>query len=290
MNIPTDAFVLEIGPGARPQSRADVVADKYLFEPTERNAAMRVDRPAVICDIHALPFLDKSFDFVIASQVLEHVQNPELAIWELARVGRAGWIETPTILRETLFGWPFHRWIIENDNGQLNIMTNDAPQPFQDIFHTLAESQFEFAEFCTRNKQLLDSRLEWKDFIPYSFVPFPAGRFSGGNHDSKIHIPAEQRHRHRMDSWLKIVRRCTRIIMKYSPVAGLLRRARDQMQILMQGRRNSTEASMERLELILACPRCKVRPTPVSCHCWRCDTCSAVFRRYSYVYDFCLRN
>ncbi len=40
------------------------------------------------CDVQALPFLDESFDAVIANQMLYHVPDPVLAIGELARVLR----------------------------------------------------------------------------------------------------------------------------------------------------------------------------------------------------------
>ncbi|NND70378.1 MAG: class I SAM-dependent methyltransferase [Rhodothermales bacterium] len=40
-------------------------------------------------DIHALPFETNSFDLVVCSQVLEHLDNPEQAITELKRVSRS---------------------------------------------------------------------------------------------------------------------------------------------------------------------------------------------------------
>ena len=49
-----------------------------------------------------LPFKDKEFDFVIASHVLEHVEDPQFFIKELERVAAKGYIELPTILEDNL--------------------------------------------------------------------------------------------------------------------------------------------------------------------------------------------
>ena len=40
-----------------------------------------------------LPFKDKEFDYVIASHVLEHVQDPSFFLYELSRIGKKGYIE-----------------------------------------------------------------------------------------------------------------------------------------------------------------------------------------------------
>lgn len=39
-------------------------------------------------DIRALPFADDRFDLVLCTEVLEHLEEPELALAELSRVGR----------------------------------------------------------------------------------------------------------------------------------------------------------------------------------------------------------
>ena len=42
------------------------------------------------CDGERLPFDDESFDVVVMSEVIEHLMQPELATWEIARVLRPG--------------------------------------------------------------------------------------------------------------------------------------------------------------------------------------------------------
>lgn len=49
-------------------------------------------------DIQNLPFDDEAFDCIVCNAVLEHVPEPELAIFEMHRILRPGgqiWIETP---------------------------------------------------------------------------------------------------------------------------------------------------------------------------------------------------
>ena len=67
------------------------------------------------------PFADNSFDYIICSHVLEHVEKPELLIHELMRVGSRGYIETPSEIAERLYGWPYHNWIVNLIDGKLVI-------------------------------------------------------------------------------------------------------------------------------------------------------------------------
>ena len=50
----------------------------------------------------SLPFKDNEFDFVIASHVLEHVEDFKFFIKELERVSNKGYIELPTKLEDNL--------------------------------------------------------------------------------------------------------------------------------------------------------------------------------------------
>jgi SAM-dependent methyltransferase len=53
-------------------------------------------QPAVVADVHALPFRDRAFDVTVCSEVLEHVVDPSRALAELLRVThRALVITTP---------------------------------------------------------------------------------------------------------------------------------------------------------------------------------------------------
>lgn len=75
--------------------------------------------PYVVGDIESLPFVSKAFDFVYASHVIEHVEDPTRALSELSRVGRRGYIECPRPWFEFVDGSPFHRWFVDFDDAQL---------------------------------------------------------------------------------------------------------------------------------------------------------------------------
>ena len=65
-------------------------------------------RTAIVCDAHALPFADASFDAVIAQAVLEHVADPARCVSECRRVLKPGgliYVETPFLVPE--HGAPF---------------------------------------------------------------------------------------------------------------------------------------------------------------------------------------
>ncbi len=49
-----------------------------------------------------LPFQDKEFDFVIASHVIEHIEDISYFLNELSRIGKRGYIEVPSRLEDNL--------------------------------------------------------------------------------------------------------------------------------------------------------------------------------------------
>jgi SAM-dependent methyltransferase len=85
--------VLDVGCGAAPYralygpAALTVVFTDFSQAPTR---ATRSLRPYVASDAQRLPFLDKTFDLVLATEVLEHLPNPEAAAREITRVLRPG--------------------------------------------------------------------------------------------------------------------------------------------------------------------------------------------------------
>lgn len=119
--VPHSALVLEVGSGASPYFRANVLIDAYE-ETRERHwAPFITDRPSVLGMGEALPFRDKSFDFVIASHVLEHSADPENFLRELQRVAKAGYIETPDAFMERINPYWDHRSEVTVRNGVLEV-------------------------------------------------------------------------------------------------------------------------------------------------------------------------
>ena len=91
-----------------------------------------VDR---VADIHALPFLDKTFSSVLCSEVLEHVARPWKALPELRRVLRPdGWIIVTTLTSFPIHGFPddYYRYttsglrLLLEDAGFRNVHTENC--------------------------------------------------------------------------------------------------------------------------------------------------------------------
>lgn len=124
---PTD-YVLDVGSGAGPNLRANVLCDKYVDDGTERmGQPLQSDRPCIIGDVERLPFADNAFDFVICSHVLEHLPNPDKALSELQRVAPRGYVETPSPNWEKVQGYPFHRWLVSVEGDELCFQEKPGP-------------------------------------------------------------------------------------------------------------------------------------------------------------------
>jgi len=116
-----DELVLEVGSGASPYFRANILCDAYE-ETQERHFTPLVhDRPTVIAFVERLPFKDNAFDFCIASHVLEHSADPERFLSEIQRVAKAGYIEVPDAFMERLTHYGFHRLEITDNADSLII-------------------------------------------------------------------------------------------------------------------------------------------------------------------------
>ena len=126
--------VLEIGGGDNPFSRADVLVDVDFQTGLHRDGESICKgvsgQQYIQADLTALPFKEKSFDFVICIQVLEHVDDPGSACEELMRVADRGFIETPRKWTEYYAGHPTHQWLVEDMGGRLifePILYNSSP-------------------------------------------------------------------------------------------------------------------------------------------------------------------
>ena len=98
--------VLDIGSGGDPFPYATVLTDKFQEQsPYRREPLLTDNKPFLLSEIDAQPFRDKSFDFVYCAHVLEVVENPLKACAEIMRVGKRGFIETPTAGKDMLFAW-----------------------------------------------------------------------------------------------------------------------------------------------------------------------------------------
>jgi SAM-dependent methyltransferase len=109
--------VLEVGPGATPHPRADAFLE-YDFSSDAEAISQRGSiakppefkaRPVTRYQGPRFPFGDASFDYVIASHVIEHVADPENFMAEICRVGGGrGYIEFPLPTYDYLYDYDVH--------------------------------------------------------------------------------------------------------------------------------------------------------------------------------------
>ena len=105
LNKNTNWNILDIGCGYRAHKSASVIADiQDLSNFYENKNFIRITEKK-------LPFKDKEFDFVIASHVIEHVEDFEFFIKELERITPKGYIELPSRLGDNI--------VFENKNDHI---------------------------------------------------------------------------------------------------------------------------------------------------------------------------
>lgn len=116
---PRHALVLDLGSGDNPHGRADVLCDRDPIADNERVGPLHFDRPLVVGDAQRLPFRSGAFDYVICSELINHVERPEEVLQELMRVAPAGYIDAASALSEKLGGFTYHRWFCKVEDGML---------------------------------------------------------------------------------------------------------------------------------------------------------------------------
>ena len=124
--------ILDIGCGYRAHPNASVIADVQDLSKYYK------DRSFIKINEKILPFKDKEFDFIIASHVIEHVEDLEFFIKELERISSKGYIELPSRLGDNLVFenktdhiW----WFIYDDinNKLLTSKRNQIIEPFINV-------------------------------------------------------------------------------------------------------------------------------------------------------------
>ena len=169
MNIRPADFVLEIGSGHNPKARSDVLCDKFIDDDHQRGGGIVADRSMIEADGQHLPFADRSFDYVICSHVLEHVENPKLMISELERVASRGYIEVPSEISERLYGWSYHLWIFNLIDGKLLIQKKVDLNQFGQLFHTLVTQDKNFLHYHKKYHPIFLVHYEWEQKIDCEF-------------------------------------------------------------------------------------------------------------------------
>src|SRR5450759_1474081 len=99
--IKKDGKILDVGGWENPFPFVTNVIDILPYETrkgnkTEEQFSKDTWVMRDICDHQPWPYKDKEFDFVICSHLLEDVRDPLWVCAEIQRVGKAGYIETPS--------------------------------------------------------------------------------------------------------------------------------------------------------------------------------------------------
>ncbi len=151
--------ILDIGCGYRAHKNASVIADIQDFSYYYK------EKKFVQVKGKKLPFKDKEFDFVIASHVIEHVDDFEFFIKELERISSKGYIELPTRLGDNL--------VFENKNDHIwwfcyNDTTNKliASKKNQLIDPFITVSMAKLFEKIFRESLVIE--LAWEEKIEYT--------------------------------------------------------------------------------------------------------------------------
>ena len=179
VNINPDWKVLDVGSGHQPNPRANVILDKYVGETihrTTQQVEMPTDKYFVLGDALETPFTNKEFDFVIASHIAEHIDDPVKFCNELQRISKRGYIETPGPITELLLPANSHKWIVRKSGNGLIFKKNNRTKPFSAFFYSifyLNRDGYDFETKKSENKLLkIISWLlntSWK-YIPYTYA------------------------------------------------------------------------------------------------------------------------
>ena len=156
-----DWKVLDIGCGYTANEFATTICD------TQDLSKFYKTKDFIKLDNKILPFKDNHFDFVIASHVLEHVDDPKFFISELERVSTKGYIELPTKLEDNLVfeNKKDHLWHMDFDDVNSKLLISKKIQ-FMEPILTVSMIQ----QFRKNFKSSLIFELYWENKIDYDFL------------------------------------------------------------------------------------------------------------------------
>ena len=151
--------ILDIGCGYKAHKNATVIADIKDFSNFYKN------KKFVQIKEKKLPFKDKEFDFVIASHVIEHVDDFEFFIKELERISSKGYIELPTRLGDNLVfeNRNDHIWWFCYDDTTNKLIASKKNQLI-DPFITVSMAKL----FEEAFRESLVMELAWEEKIEYT--------------------------------------------------------------------------------------------------------------------------
>lgn len=175
---PTDK-VLDVGPGANPLPRADVLLERIYENEGEFDAQvgyagkLSTDKKTVYYTGDRFPFEDNEFDYIVCSHVLEHIEDVSGFLAEIVRVGKKGYFEFPTIYYEYLYNFDVHKTLLMMRDGVLFWMPKheadmDRFLPVQKLFYKSLEK--EYYTLAVELKEFFFQGFEWDNTIEFHRV------------------------------------------------------------------------------------------------------------------------
>jgi glycosyltransferase involved in cell wall biosynthesis len=201
-NIQEGEKVLDVGSGNQPFPCATHLADISIDDNSYGRAGLPFvsvkGKTVYECNIESMDFNDNEFDFIYCSHVLEHVANPEAACSELMRIGKRGYIETPTKGKDIFLntaGVSHHNWWIEIVNGYL-VFTEYPEQEKNAVstnilirMHTAPKTEREraFSALLRLKPVLFNTMFAWEEKFSYSVQRQSDCKNSSVSTDKNIH-------------------------------------------------------------------------------------------------------
>ena len=150
--------ILDIGCGYNASKFAKVICDVQDLSNHYQ------DKKFIRLTEKKLPFKDKEFDFVVASHVMEHVEDVDFFIKELERVSKKGYVELPTKLEDNLVfeNKKDHLWHMDFDDDDFRLLITKKIQYFEPI---LTVSTIKKLDEIFRSSLILE--LYWENKIDY---------------------------------------------------------------------------------------------------------------------------
>ncbi len=169
-------LVVDIGSGDKPFWRGDVFVDKLSLGNAQRDTQFGTIRDIgkfVDSDVAHMPFHDKAFDFSFCSHLLEHVDDPGAVIKEITRVSRAGYLEVPNGILETIRPFRSHLWFVYWTRNKLVFVRKSKK-----MHDVLSQNGITYDHMLGKIPSPF-IRLYWKGSIPYEVIDTlkPAERF-----------------------------------------------------------------------------------------------------------------
>ena len=151
--------ILDIGCGYNASKFAKVICDVQDLSNHYQ------DKKFIRLTEKKLPFKDKEFDFVVASHVMEHVEDIDFFIKELERVSKKGYIELPTMLEDNLVfeNKKDHLWHMDFDDVDSKLLISKKIQYFEPM---LTVSTIKKLNEVFRTSLVL--QLIWEETIDYT--------------------------------------------------------------------------------------------------------------------------